>query len=245
MLFQEDFESGLSANNWSVWNNDDAPAQVIGIDNGTYYSYRDVATGNGGGSMIYTNTSIAISGDTWVSFDGNPIFRNVGDGCGWTCAEFPVVVELFMQNGSGDNQRLKMALNYGSAVEDKTVVQTSTSTDATGYTFTDGYVLKQVAQSVTQDAFTTVSFNVADFFSDATVINQVSVRSLGWDYEGRVDNLVIMAGAPVPLVGVLPLFALGGLLLRARSAHAPPRGRGACMGTERRERVTLKPTGAA
>jgi len=177
----ENFSTDLSK--WSIMNYDDYPGSV-NIKNGMLKVYRNGAGGNGGSVGISAATNINITNSTNLSFDVITTSRTVGDGCGWTCEEYPVNVQLQLENSSGYTYILRYAANYGGAEQNKTKAALSSPQYGT-------YDFKQIATDIPKNTLRHLSFNIKAAFPDATKIKNVYIFGSGWDFEGYIDNVKI------------------------------------------------------
>ncbi|MDZ7697900.1 MAG: SUMF1/EgtB/PvdO family nonheme iron enzyme [Deltaproteobacteria bacterium] len=161
---------------WTEVNKDDRPG-TVSVINYALRVYRTGAYGNGGSVGIEIETDIPVNDGTKVSFDGKAVSRDVGDGCGWTCGEFPVVVYLYLEDSSGNELFLKYALNYGDAIENRETAD-----------------WKQIAMSVPQGEWVrNINYIIRDAWPNAAKITKIYLFGNGWDFEGYMDNIRILS----------------------------------------------------
>lgn len=175
----DDFDDGdfTADPSWNVVNEDDKPGRVEVTDGYVRWT-RSGALGNGGAVGIDIAVDIPVSDETTVGFDVLASFRDVGDGCGWTCGEYPVNVDLYLEDVAGNPYRLRYAFNYGTALEDKE---------------RDGY--RQIATSVPMDVWARdLQFVVREGWPEAARIVRVHLYGNGWNFEGGIDDVFV--GSP-------------------------------------------------
>ena len=175
-FFSDDFNDDDFTKNptWTENNRDDYPGWVD-VTNGFLQFLRTGAGGNGGSVGIEIETNITLTDSTTVSFDGNAVYRSVGDGCGWTCNEFPVNVQLYLEDAAGQEFRVRYALNYGNAIDNQTK---------------DNF--KQICRSVPQNEWVrNISYTVRDAWPNAVKIKKIYLFGSGWNFEGYIDNIDI------------------------------------------------------
>ena len=176
-LMSENFNDGDFTSNpaWTVTNNDDSPGTIEVMGHELHIN-RDVTSGNGGLVGIQLPVDIDITGDTTISFDARAVFRDVTGGCGYSCTEYPVSVNLALEDSTGNPLKVRYAVNYGGAVQD----------------VTDGN-FKQFALDIPQDQWVRdITHTISDAWPEAVKLNQVWVYGNGWDYESYLDNLLIV-----------------------------------------------------
>lgn len=160
---------------WNAVNLDDRPGSVEVFDGYVRWT-RSNALGNGGAVGIDIEVDIPVTDATTATFDVLATSRDVGDGCGWTCGEFPANVMLYLENELGEAFRLRYAFNYGTALEDKQQ---------------DDY--RQIATAVPQGEWARdFAFNVRDGWPEAARINRVHLFGNGWNFDGGIDNVAIV-----------------------------------------------------
>jgi len=179
--FSENFSNGLS--NWTIQNNDDLPGSIE-VVNGKLNILRTNAGGNGGSVGIKQDVDIDLSGDMMISFDAKAISRSVGDGCGWTCQEYPINVQLTLENSNGNTYVVKYSANYGG--KEKNIIKTNISSKTYGT-----YDFKQITKDIPQNKWTHLSFDIKKAFSDAVKIKSIYIYGNGWNFESGIDNLKI------------------------------------------------------
>ena len=131
-----------------------------------------------GGLPLGIDIEVDIPADdaTTTLFDVLATSRDVRDGCGWTCGEFPVNVMLYLENDEGEAFRLRYVFNYGAALENKE---------------RDDY--RQIATAVPRGEWDRdFVFNVRDGWPEATRITRVRLYGYGWNFDGGVDNVAIV-----------------------------------------------------
>lgn len=173
----DDFDDGdfTSDPAWNVVNNDDRPGSV-GVTDGYVRWTRSGARGNGGAVGIDIEVDIPVTDATTAVFDVLATFRDVGDGCGWTCGEYPANVMLYLENDAGDELRLRYAFNYGTELQDK-----------------ERDDFRQIATQVPRDEWVRdLSFNVREGWPEAARITRVHIYGNGWNFEGGVDDIAIV-----------------------------------------------------
>ncbi|MCA1790898.1 MAG: carboxypeptidase-like regulatory domain-containing protein [Thioalkalivibrio sp.] len=173
----DDFDDGDFTSNpaWNVVNNDDRPGTVQVASDYVRWT-RSNALGNGGAVGIDIAVDIPVSDTTAAVFDVLATFRDVGDGCGWTCGEFPANVMLYLENDLGEPFRLRYAFNYGTALADVE---------------RDDY--RQIATAVPQGEWARdFAFTVRDGWPQATRITRVHLFGNGWNFDGGIDNVEIV-----------------------------------------------------
>lgn len=173
----DDFNDGDYAASpaWSIEINDpEIPGTVSAVDEYAHF-VRTGAGGNGGSTGIGIVVDIPVTDSTTVEFDAIASSRTVGDGCGWNCGEFPANVELLLEDATGGEYRLRYAVNYGDAVEDRY------SAD-----------FKQIATSIPQGVWNRgLLFRIRDSWPNVTRITAVRLYGSGWDFDGGIDNITI------------------------------------------------------
>jgi len=172
IVFKEDFSGDL--NFWRINNNDDRPG-IIKVEDGVLKILRTNVGGNGGSVGISKELNIDLVDSTTIYFDAKIINRDVGDGCGWTCEEYPVNVKLTLLDSDNNELVIKYSLNYGNAIEDKNDIN-----------------FKQKAISIPQNQWVrNITYKVKDYWSNAVKIKSIDVYGSGWSYESQVDNIII------------------------------------------------------
>jgi len=170
--FTEDFSNDLSK--WTIKNIDDIPG-IVEISNNELKLIRTNAGGNGGAVGISMDTNLTIDDKTSLLFDAKIVSRDVGDGCGWTCKEYPVNILLTVKDANGVEHTVKYAVNYGNATKD---INTTTS--------------KQITKSIPQNTWARdISYNVKSAWPNAVKITNIYIYGNGWNFEGYVDNVRI------------------------------------------------------
>lgn len=176
-LFSDNFDDGNFSSNptWSIWNNDDYPGSVSTVNNAVKF-LRTGAGGNGGEVAIEISTDISIDDSTEVIFDGKAVSRSVGNGCGWSCGEYPVNVSIYMDEENGQKVQFRYSLNYGDSIANY-----------------DSPTYKRVAQSVPQNEWIrNISYRLRKSFPNAKKITKIRLAGNGWDFEGYLDNIRIV-----------------------------------------------------
>lgn len=157
-------------------NKDDNPA-VNYVDVSSQFA-RFVSTNHGGrgGSVgLRIDVAIPVDSDTTVRFDALATFRDVGNGCGWTCREYPANVLLHLEDATGTAYRVIYGVNYGGAVQDQS-----------------GEDWRIITTSVAQGVWARdLSFRVRDAWPHAVRITAVQIHGSGWNFDGGIDNIAI------------------------------------------------------
>jgi len=172
VVFSEDFSGTL--NSWILKNNDDIPG-IVTIEDNSLKIFRTNAKGNGGNVGISKELNIALSSSTTIHFDAKIIIRDVGDGCGWTCEEYPANVQFTLLDSQNNEFIIKYALNYGTSIKD-----------------INGTNFKQKVLSIPQNQWQrNITYRIKEFWPNAIKIKDIYVYGSGWDYESKVDNIII------------------------------------------------------
>lgn len=189
--FSFDYEEKFSGSNgslpsgWSVlFNDDDQPAEFLGLNDGAMRITRLTSSiGNGAVASVSTFVNMNVNQNTLISFDANPITRNVAAGCGFSCGEFPINLQLRGKRNNNEQTVVRYAVNYGSAIADKNI----STTDVDG----NPLLFVQKGVSVPQGEFTALKFRLGDQVSDITTVQEAQVFGAGWNFDGALDNLNI------------------------------------------------------
>jgi PKD repeat protein len=108
-------------------------------------------------------------------FDANVISRDIANGCGNSCDDYPIIIRLFLKDAHGAWLTFDYALNYGEALEAR---------NESDY--------RRIVRSVTQGQWVRdISYRLRDAFPMATQIAGIELISSGWNFDGRYDNLRI------------------------------------------------------
>jgi hypothetical protein len=136
--------------------------------------------GRGGTVGLEIAVDIPVGADTMLVFDALATFRDVGNGCGWTCREYPANVSLHLQDAMGNEFVLTYAVNYGDALEDQS-----------------GADWRIITTPVTQGLWErNLSFVVRDGWAPATRTTMVRIFGSGWNFDGGIDNIALPAFTP-------------------------------------------------
>jgi triacylglycerol esterase/lipase EstA (alpha/beta hydrolase family) len=166
---------------WTAQNNDDRPG-TIDMSNGYANFIRTGVGGNGGGVGIDINTDILVTPDTTVRFNVLANSRSVGNGCGWTCSEYPANVRLYVEDAHGNEHIVQYSYNYGGAIQDRSESQYTT-----------------LAFDVPQGTWVSnLEYKIRDAWPQAAKITRVYLFAAGWDFNGGIDNIRIFEeGNPI------------------------------------------------
>ena len=184
----DDFDDRDYASNpaWTllIAGNKDLDPALNYVDVSNQYA-RFVSTNHGGrgGSVgLEIEVDIPVDDHTTLRFDALATFRDVGDGCGWTCREYPANVAVYLEDASGDEYRVTYAVNYGGALQDQS-----------------GPDWRLITTPVTQGVWERdLGFNLREGWSPAARITMVRIFGSGWNFDGGIDNIVIEADAGLP-----------------------------------------------
>ena len=171
---------------WTIINKDDHLGSAR-IENGMLKLYRNGAGGNGGSVGISTATNIDVTDKTNLSFDVIVLSRTVGNGCGWTCEEYPAEIQLELENSNGKTEILRYAVNYGGAEQNKSKSNLTSS-------LYGSYDFKQIAIDIPQNKLSHLNFYIKQAFPDAVKIRNIYPFASGWNFESYIDNIKITSG---------------------------------------------------
>ncbi|RME19929.1 MAG: hypothetical protein D6800_13720 [Candidatus Zixiibacteriota bacterium] len=139
------------------------------------------AGGCGGGSGVTQAVNIDVSSVTTVTLSARvrPISATVGANCGWRGWEYPVFIYLdYLPRGSNNRKQIRWLFYY-------------TDSGTCGKPANSVHV-KGIPVKVAQDAWSDFdSGNILDIVSGIGRIVGVGVGGNGWDYQGRVDDIVL------------------------------------------------------
>ena len=144
-----------------------------------YARFERTGAGGGGGSAGLTiQTDIPVTDTTYIRFDALATSRDVADGCGYSCQEYPTSVKLFVDDSQGNQYTVRYAFNYGGAEKN---ISTATS--------------KQYAFDIPQGQWQrNLAFNIRKAWPNAVRITEVYLAGNGWNFDGGIDNLAIVPG---------------------------------------------------
>jgi hypothetical protein len=172
----DDFNDGDFTNSpqWDLWNNDDHPGKAA-VQSGYVQFERTGAGGNGGGVHLEKELDINVTSNTNIEFDVNPMFSDVGSGAGWSDTEYPIYVQLYLENTSGEEKILRIAYNYRGG-------QSKNYNNVTQIAF----------PNCTQDEWKRDEvFTIKEHVSNAQKITKIRIGGNGWNYKGAIDNISI------------------------------------------------------
>jgi len=173
-LFFDDFADRDYSRNptWTPRLTDNKPVRVT-VEDGYARFLSSGNPGRGGGAGLEIEVDIRVTDTTVVSFDAIATLRTVGDGCGWTCREYPANLQLTLEDSDRVEYVVRYAVNYGTALQDQT----------------DGR-FKQVTTRVEQATWQRdLEFRIRDAWPQATRITAIRIFAGGWDYDGGIDNV--------------------------------------------------------
>ena len=173
-LFFDDFADRDYTRNptWTPRLTDNKPVRVT-VEDGYARFLSSGNPGRGGGAGLEIEVDIRVTDTTVVSFDAIATLRTVGDGCGWTCREYPANLQLTLEDSDRVEYVVRYAVNYGTALQDQT----------------DGR-FKQVTTRVEQATWQRdLEFRIRDAWPQATRITAIRIFAGGWDYDGGIDNV--------------------------------------------------------
>ncbi|MBV5309320.1 hypothetical protein, partial [Chromatium okenii] len=159
---------------WMIDNGDDIPGTIEVVDDALRLS-RIGAENNEGETALYLPVEIPVDDFTQLVFDANVISRDIANGCGNSCDDYPIIIRLFLKDAHGAWLTFDYALNYGEALEAR---------NESDY--------RRIVRSVTQGQWVRdISYRLRDAFPMATQIAGIELISSGWNFDGRYDNLRI------------------------------------------------------
>ena len=176
-LFIENFNDGDFTNNpeWTLVNDDDIPGSVEIVDNDYAKFLRTGAGGNGGGVYLENELDMNINDNTFVKFDVNPVFSDVGGGAGWTNNEYPINFYLYLLDDNGSDLTLRFCYNYRG-----------------GESLNESDYIRVAFPECEQDVWIrNEQFIIRDYFPQATTIDRILIGGNGWNFEGYIDNIEI------------------------------------------------------
>lgn len=175
--FSDNFNDGDYTNDpvWDVWNEDDIPGTIEIVDN-DYVNFKRVnAGGNGGSVLLEKELDIALTNSTYVKFDANPVFSDVGNGAGWNDGEYPINLYLYLEDAESNELILRFCYNYRGG---------SSSTE-------DDYIRVSFPECEQNVWLRNQQFTIKDYFSQAVKIKKIRIGGNGWNFEGLIDNIEI------------------------------------------------------
>jgi PKD repeat protein len=181
---EERFTDGDYTEN-PVWQDEYANAGTTLFDasSGDLLVRRTGAGGQGRASTIHLETAIPVTADTIVRYDINTIADSLGNG-GYYGHEYPVNVmvtvvdsdgyltdiwQSYSLNG-GVNKTINSPGGFYETNETRIIVHTNTP-----------------ASTWVRDEH----YRIQDIVPDATAVVSVRLGGVGWDFEGRYDNIII------------------------------------------------------
>lgn len=175
-LFSEDFNDGDYINNptWTLKNANIAPG-TVNVINGAIQIIRSSAGRSGKHVGIEIPVNIPVDSSTVVSFDAKPVSRSVRYGCGDRCTEYPINLQLYLEDDLKNEFIIRYSVNYGGNILD--------------VIYSD---FKQYAFNASQNEWQHIVVNnITDAWPQAVRITKIYAFGNGWDFEGHIDNISI------------------------------------------------------
>jgi len=175
--FSDNFNDGDYSSNpeWTVVNNDDHPGSVDIIDTDYVKFLRTNAGGNGGGVYLEYDLNIDINNFSFVKYDINPVFSDVGAGAGWHNGEYPINVYLYLLDENDNELTLRFCYNYRGGES----------------LYEDDYIRVAFPYCEQNVWLRNEQFNIRDYFPQTVTIDRILIGGNGWNFEGYIDNIEI------------------------------------------------------